>query len=90
MTNAAVALMDAGSVAARILVEWKESPKNELRNELAWTYEMASLLPLRSTLEMERMEVLEGAIESLQSNRPERIKAALYVLNHLATAQASR
>lgn len=81
---------DAGDIAARVLSEWKSQPKGALRRELARVQELARQVPPSSSLEMEKIEVLLGAIESLQSDKPERIQAALYVLEHLASAGPSK
>ncbi len=43
-----------------------------------------------STLEAEKMEVLIGALESLESTRPERVDAARQLLEHLAKGQVLR
>jgi hypothetical protein len=90
MTNLTSSVKDAGTIAARILSVWRSLPEGGLRKELECTQELASNAASASTLETERIDVLLGAIESLGSNRPEQVRAALYVIEHLANAQNSR
>jgi len=89
MTNLQSSIQDAGSIAARVLSGWRSLPKSGLRKELAWSQELAGQVPPPNSLESERIEVLQGAIESLRSDRPERVQAALYILEHLANAETS-
>jgi len=90
MSNFTVIGTDAASLAAQLLTEWTSWPKSMLRRELAQFHELASQAPASSSLEAERIEVLLGAIESLESHRPERVQAGVYLLEHLASAEASR
>jgi len=90
MTKLTTTAKDAGSVAARVLFEWTSGPKKGLGSELARAQELASQFPPLSTLETERIEVLLGAIEFLESNQPERVEAALYILEQLANAESAR
>ena len=45
---------------------------------------MVPTLPASDSYEQERLEVLEGAIESLNSTDSERVMAAMYLLEQLA------
>ncbi len=91
MSNLTVIGTDAASLAAQLIEEWPSWPKSALRRELAQFQELASQVPPSSSLEAERIEVFLGATDSLDSDRPERVQAALYLLEHLASAeQASR
>ena len=90
MTKFTTTAKNAGSVAARVLFEWTTGPKKGLGNQLAQARELASQLPPPSTLETERIEVLVGAIEFLESHKPERVEAALCVLAQLANAQSAK
>jgi len=42
-------------------------------------------VPLLDAWETERLEVLIGALESLESDRPGQAEAALYLLQHLVS-----
>ena len=90
MTNFTSSVNDAGSIAARVLSVWRSRPEGGLRKELELTQDLAGHGPNPSTYETERMEVLLGAIESLGSSRPERVRAALYVIEHLASVETLR
>ncbi len=76
---------DAASLAAQILkahLTGGETPRGAVRVD-------AGSDP-GSTLEAEKMEVLIGALESLESTRPERVDAARQLLEHLAKGQVLR
>jgi hypothetical protein len=89
MTNLMSSFEDAGSMAAGVLSGWISLPKSGLRRELSRIEELARRVAPPSTLEMERIDVLLGAIECLQSERSERARAALSVLEHLAKKSES-
>ena len=68
-------------MAGRILVAWRNGEPASLRQEL----EQAQFaLEPASTLEMERLEALSGAVESLRHGRQQ--SGALRLLEHLAAA----
>jgi hypothetical protein len=90
MTNLTSSVNNAGSIAARVLSLWRSLPEGGLRKELELSQDLASQAPKPSTYETERMDVLLGAIEGLGSSRPERVRAALYVIEHLASVETSR
>jgi|HubBroStandDraft_1064217.scaffolds.fasta_scaffold237312_2 hypothetical protein len=90
MTNLTSSVNNAGSIAARVLSVWRSQPEGGLRKELELSQDLASQAPKPSTYETERMDVLLGAIEGLGSSRPERVRAALYVIEHLASVETSR
>jgi hypothetical protein len=63
-------------VAARILTAWRNGESSDLIQELAQ-------MPLCTTLEMEKMEVLSAAVESL-GHVSGKHAGALRLLEHLA------
>jgi len=79
----------AAHLAGRILVAWKSGPEGVLERELAYAAGAAAL-DRRDTLEMEKMDLLEGAAESLRCGRQGQIRAAVRVLEHLARTGVSR
>ncbi|HTR34846.1 MAG TPA: hypothetical protein VMH80_03015 [Bryobacteraceae bacterium] len=79
---------NAAHLAGRILVAWKLGPGPVLEDELDYA-SGAAVLDRRDTLEMEKMELLEGAAESLRNGRQGQVRAAVRILEHLAGAGAS-
>ena len=75
-------------VAGRILIAWRNGEK-ALRQELEHARYLAAQTPLSNTLEMEKMEALSGAVESLGQVRA-RHAGAVRLLEHLAFAGAPR
>jgi hypothetical protein len=75
-------------VAGRILLAWRSGEGQGLTQELEYARCLAAQTQLSSTLEMETMEVLSGAIESLGHARGKHA-GAVRLLEHLA-ARASR
>jgi hypothetical protein len=72
-------------VAGRILIAWRSGESTGLHQELehARTLEVPAL----STLELERLEALSGAVESLRHGRQQ--SGAVRLLEHLARAAVS-
>ncbi|HUA20088.1 MAG TPA: hypothetical protein VMB25_15170 [Bryobacteraceae bacterium] len=79
---------NASHLAGRILVAWKLGPGPVLEQELGYAASAVSL-DRRDTLEMEKMELLEGVAESLRNGRQGQIRAAMRILEHLAGTAAS-
>ena len=78
----------AALLARRILAAWKLGPETVLpgtvlEEELDYATN-ASVLNRRDTLEMEKMELVEGAAETLRNGRRGQVRAAVLVLEHLA------
>lgn len=82
-------------VAGRILIAWRNGESAGLRQELEQARFLAAQTPgvnrfeLASTLEMERLEVLSGVLESLRRS-PSPQAGAVRLLEHLAMAGAPR
>ncbi len=70
-------------LAGRILVAWKSGHCASLEYELEHARRLTSRADHASTFEMERMEALHGAVESLQSQS----RGAVRLLEHLAQAR---
>jgi len=67
-------------MAARILIAWNQG--HGVVSELYYAKTLNA--SPADTLEMEKMEILEGAVESLGSPRQARVRAALQLLKNLA------
>jgi hypothetical protein len=84
-----IQLEGIAQVAGRILIAWHSGENASLKQELEHARCMAahthhaSLLTMASTLEMERLEVLSGIVESLQHGREQ--AGAVRLLEHLAS-----
>jgi hypothetical protein len=70
-------------VAGRILIAWRNGERADLFQELELARCLAAQTHISSTLEMETMEVLSGAVESLGQFRG-RHAGAVRLLEHLA------
>jgi hypothetical protein len=75
---------DVASIANHVLVEWKSGRGSTCSEELERAQQLAGDLRAPDTYEAERAEILIGAIEMLACSRPERVNAALSLLEHLA------
>jgi hypothetical protein len=75
-------------VAGRILMAWRNGESSGLQQELeqAEWLDLPDTLDLASTLDMERLEALSGAVESLRQGRQQ--AGAVRLLEHLAKASA--
>jgi hypothetical protein len=77
-------------VAGRILMAWHTGERASLRQELEQAQFLGGQIPGQSaidpasTLEMERLEALSGAVESLWHGRQQ--SGAVRLLEHLANA----
>jgi hypothetical protein len=82
-------------VAGRILTAWRKGESADLRQELEYArclaarVQLAGTLEMASTLEMERLEVLSGVVETLGNVRGKHA-GAIRLLEHLATPAAPR
>src|ERR1700733_15444473 len=70
-------------VAGRILIAWRNGESADLIQELEHARCVAAQTPVSSTLEMEIMDALSGAVESLGHVRG-RHAGAVRLLEHLA------
>ena len=82
-TLASVRRENVASIARRVLAGCKNKERAGMQRELDQARRFTRDKHL-DALEAERMEVLLGALESLECARPEQVKAALYLLRHLA------
>jgi hypothetical protein len=74
----------AASLAARILAAYSNGNVIDLPREIARTQFPPQCASRIDTCEAEKRELLAGAVESLNSPRPERVRAAIHLLEHLA------
>jgi hypothetical protein len=78
-------------VAGRILMAWRTGQGANLDHELAHARRFTSCTTLTSTLEMERLDALTGAVESLAvENGRSQVGGAVRLLEHLAKPEFSR
>jgi hypothetical protein len=87
--SAQVRLEGVAQVAGRILIAWRSGERTALSQELENARFLAVQTRHANTLEMERMEVLSGAIEGLKQGYDNR-SGAVRLLEHLAMAGAMR
>jgi hypothetical protein len=80
-------------VAGRILIAWRSGESAGLQQELEHAQDLAAQNPgvgafeIVSTLELERLEALSGAVESLRHGRGSQA-GAVRLLEHLAKVSA--
>jgi hypothetical protein len=74
-------------VAVRILIAGRNREDTLLEQELEYARNLAAEADFASTLEMERMEALSGAVEALRYGYDEQ-SGAVRLLEHLAIASA--
>ena len=79
---------NVASVAGRVLFAFKHQPDQGLRAEVARAQRFFDTTRRLDELEAEKLDVLRGAIESLDCPRPEKVRAAVYLLEHLASHPA--
>ena len=82
-----IRMEDVARVAGRILIAWRTGESAGLRRELEQALCLTAQTALASTLEMERLEVLSGVVESLGHGRGPHA-GAVRLLEHLATTGA--
>ena len=73
--------------AGRILIAWHSGESLGLKRELESARRLAAQASFRSTFEMETMDALSGAVESLDRGS-ERQAGAVRLLEHLAGSAA--
>jgi hypothetical protein len=74
-------------VAGRILIAWRSGHDASLEHALEHARRLTSrTLDPWSTFEMERLEALTGAVESIERSREHQAGAAVRLLEHLAQA----
>ncbi len=83
---------DVAYIAGQILSAHRSERQDRLPGELAQARKLLPMIdplidPL-DTFEKERLEVLQGAIECLDSPVLERARAAMYLLEQLANVEA--
>ncbi|HLG96577.1 MAG TPA: hypothetical protein VKX49_09745 [Bryobacteraceae bacterium] len=79
---------NVAAVASRVLFAYKYRPTRRLREEVAHARRFFHKTQGLDELETERLDVLRGAIESLDGPRPEQVRAAIHLLEHLAHQSA--
>jgi hypothetical protein len=80
---------DVAYLAGQILNAHRSEPGVGLKRELDRAKQLLSTLRPRTTFERERLEVLQGALECLESRVAERQRAALHLLEQLAGDEAA-
>lgn len=75
---------DVAHLAGQILKAGRSEHKAHLRGKLAQARRIIPNLHPQDTLEQERLEILNAALEGLESPVTERAQAALHVLRQLA------
>ena len=81
-------MVNVAQIAGQILSARLSENKGRLRSKLAQARRILPGLQPRDTLEQEKLEVLRGAVECLESAVSERAQAALYILEQLAKVDA--
>jgi hypothetical protein len=79
---------NVAQIAGQILRARRSEQHTRLRSKLAQTRRILPNLQPRDTLEQEKLEVLKGAVECLESPVRERAQAALQILEQLAKVDA--
>jgi hypothetical protein len=77
-------MANVAQIAGQIIRAWHSEQQTRLRSKLAQTRRILPNLQPRDTLEQEKLEVLKGAVECLESPVKERAQAAMHVLEQLA------
>ncbi len=81
-------MANVAQIAGQILRARRSEQQTRLRSKLAQTRRILPNLQPRDTLEQEKLEVLKGAVECLESPVRERAQAALQILEQLARVDA--
>jgi hypothetical protein len=72
------------SIAGTIVEAWRDRHAGDLARQVAAAKICMRTSGAGDTFQMEKMELLDGALELVQSARPEQVEAAIKVLEHLA------
>jgi hypothetical protein len=75
---------NVAQIAGQLLRARRSEQQIRLRSKLAQTRRILPNLQPRDTLEQEKLEVLKGAVECLESPVTERAQAAMHLLEQLA------
>ena len=86
-TASQAATQDVARIAGQILNAHRRDPLAGLPGELAEARMLLPMIQPSDTFEKERLEVLQGAIEHLDSPVEERARAAVYLLEQLASPE---
>lgn len=79
-------MANVAQIAGQILRARRSEHQPRLRSKLAQTRRILPNLRPRDTLEQEKLEVLKGALDYLESPVKERAQAAICILEQLAKA----
>jgi hypothetical protein len=77
-------MANVAQIAGQILRARRSEHQARLRSKLAQARRILPSLQPLDTLEQEKLEVLKGAVECLESPVKERAQAAMYILEQLA------
>jgi cell division FtsZ-interacting protein ZapD len=85
--------VDVANIAGRILDAYRRERQGDLRKadlqkELDRARKLIRTIRPHTSLEQERLEVLEGAVDSLESAVSEQAWAAMYLLEQLSSVPA--
>ena len=75
---------DVAALARQVLAAHREG------QDASDTITFRCELYCHDAFEAEKMDVLSSAVESLKASRPERVRAAIHLLEHLAGSSAAR
>ena len=89
MANSLTGREDAACIAGRILIAWRGGTSVDYEEQLEWSRNVVPQSSALDTFEMERLEVLQGALECLTNLPHARVGAALRLLEHLAHRQTA-
>ena len=80
---------DAACIAGRVLVAWRSGTSVDFEKQLERSRNVISQYSALDTCEMEKLEALQGALETLKNLPQARVSAAIRLLEHLAKKEAT-
>lgn len=72
------------TIAGTIVEAWRDRHAGDLAKQVLEAKTCIRSSVAGDTFQMEKMELLDGALELVQSTRPDQVEAAINVLKHLA------
>ena len=89
MANCFTSREDAACIAGRVLIAWRSGTSVDFEKQLERSRNVMPQYRSLDTCELEKLEVLQGALECLKELPHARVSAAIRLLEHLAKQEVT-